>query len=81
MNNQDWKNSNEILTKEFIFEDFVRAVQFLNKVADLAEQEKHHPDICIYSYNKVKISLTTHDEGNRITDKDIRLANFINRVA
>ncbi|TSC78364.1 MAG: 4a-hydroxytetrahydrobiopterin dehydratase [Parcubacteria group bacterium Gr01-1014_29] len=47
------------IQKEFSFTDFVRAMVFVNAVADLAEMEGHHPDIHIY-YNKVVIELWTH---------------------
>ncbi len=47
------------ITKEFKFEDFVKAMDFVNKIAVIAEEEGHHPDIAIY-YNKVEITLWTH---------------------
>lgn len=50
------------LEKKFKFKDFKEAMGFVNKVADIAEKEGHHPDICIY-YNKVVIHLTTHAIG------------------
>ena len=52
---------------------------FVNRVADLAEAAGHHPDIDI-RYNRVRIGLTTHDEGG-VTDKDLRLAGQIEGVA
>lgn len=50
------------IKREFKFKDFKEAMVFVNKVADLAEQEQHHPNIRIY-YNKVVIELTTHVIG------------------
>jgi 4a-hydroxytetrahydrobiopterin dehydratase len=47
------------IEKHFKFKDFKESMAFVNKVADIAEGEGHHPDICVY-YNKVDISLTTH---------------------
>lgn len=47
------------ITREFKFGDFVKAMEFVNKVADVAEKEGHHPDIAIH-YNKVDITLWTH---------------------
>lgn len=47
------------ITKEFKFNDFVKAMEFVNKVADIAEKEGHHPDISIH-YNKVEIVLWSH---------------------
>ncbi len=48
------------ITKEYKFDDFKEALAFVNKVAELAEQEGHHPNIIIHDYRKVKISLYTH---------------------
>ncbi|HYP39058.1 MAG TPA: 4a-hydroxytetrahydrobiopterin dehydratase [Chloroflexia bacterium] len=47
------------LTRRFRFKDFKEAMAFVNKVADLAESEGHHPDIHI-SWNRVRLDLTTH---------------------
>lgn len=55
----DWKLIDKKLSKEFLFKDFREAINFVNRVADVAEAEWHHPDIYIY-FNKVKIDLYTH---------------------
>ena len=75
-----WNENKGILEKTFTFDNFVQALEFVNKVGDIAEKQNHHPDILIFSYNKVKISLTTHDEGNKITEKDITVAQKIDKI-
>jgi 4a-hydroxytetrahydrobiopterin dehydratase len=75
---QEWKEEDNCLVKEFSFKNFSTAMQFVNKVAALAETANHHPDISIHSYNKVKISLTTHDAG-KVTEKDKQLADRIDK--
>ncbi len=50
------------IEKEFKFDDFAEAMEFVNKVADLAEEEGHHPDICIH-WNEVELTLWTHAIG------------------
>jgi 4a-hydroxytetrahydrobiopterin dehydratase len=75
---QSWKLSGMQIQRAFDFEDFNEAMRFVNRVARLAESMNHHPDILI-QYNKVKLSLTTHDEGG-LTVKDFRLARKINRI-
>jgi 4a-hydroxytetrahydrobiopterin dehydratase len=75
----NWKVKNGKLVKEFEFADFDKALAFVNQVAELAEEASHHPDILIYSYNKVKIMIYTHDK-NEITDKDHALAKKINSL-
>jgi 4a-hydroxytetrahydrobiopterin dehydratase len=68
-----------IISRKFVFADFVQAMRFVNRVARLAEAANHHPDITI-NYNRVKLALTTHDEGG-LTMKDFRLASRINKLA
>jgi 4a-hydroxytetrahydrobiopterin dehydratase len=61
--------------REFRFSDFRRAMDFVNRVADLAETQDHHPDICI-SYNAVRLTLSTHAAGG-LTFRDFFLARMI----
>lgn len=67
------------LVKEFEFKDFVSAWAFMSKVALLAEKSDHHPDWSNV-YNKVSIRLCTHDAGNKITAKDRKLAEEIDKL-
>ena len=69
------KERNEI-AKEYQFKEFGEALSFVNKVGAEAEKMNHHPDIFIHSWNKVKITISTHSEGG-ITKKDIQLAEKI----
>jgi len=57
-----WSNSNKKLERTFKFKDFNESIDFVNKVAKIAETQNHHPDIEI-NYNKVKISITDHEKG------------------
>ena len=70
-----WNEINSTITKTFEFNSYLDGIDFVNEVANLAEQENHHPDIEI-GYCKVTISLTTHDAGG-LTDKDYKLAKLI----
>ena len=70
-----WNEKNKTITKTFEFNSYLDGIDFVNEVANLAEQENHHPDIEIL-YCKVTISLTTHDVGG-LTDKDYKLAKLI----
>lgn len=67
-----WRIEGGELVREFKFEDFLAAMRFVNKVAELAEAAGHHPDIDI-RYNKVRLALVTHDAGG-LTKKDFDLA-------
>ena len=66
------------IQREFIFTNFVSAFNFIKKLADLSENSNHHPDI-FNSYNKVIISLTTHDLGG-VSKKDFKLAMEIDNL-
>lgn len=71
----NWQIINGKLHREFEFPDFKSAIGFVNKVADLAESQNHHPDILI-QYNKVTLELWTHTEG-KISEKDYKFAQKI----
>ncbi len=73
-----WELKEERLYREYEFSDFKEALEFINKVGDLAEEMDHHPEI--YNvYNKVKLTLWTHSAGE-ITEKDIKLAKKIKKL-
>ena len=74
-----WSHTNDMLNRDFAFADFSAAFGFMTRVAMLAEQANHHPNWSNV-YNSVSISLTSHDAGNLVTDKDIELAKQINRL-
>ena len=74
-----WKKEGDTIARTFEFKDFVAAINFVNKLVAPAEAAGHHPDIAI-SYNKVAISLTTHDAGG-ITQQDFDLAQKISELA
>jgi 4a-hydroxytetrahydrobiopterin dehydratase len=73
-----WRVENGELTRTFHFEDFRASMAFVNRLADLAEEAGHHPDIDI-RYNRVRLGLTTHDAGG-ITAKDFDLAGGTDRL-
>ena len=77
---EHWSHINDRLNREFKFADFSAAFAFMTRVAMLAEQANHHPNWSNV-YNVVNIELTSHDAGNVVTEKDIGLANQINRLA
>ena len=74
-----WKRDDEEIEKKFQFAGFKQAMAFVNRVADAADAADHHPDIKI-SYDKVKMSLSTHSEGG-VTEKDFALAAQIDAAA
>lgn len=68
----NWVEVDDALQREFELPSFPDAIAFVNRVAELAEQENHHPDVTI-SYKRVTLRWTTHSAGG-ITDRDRELA-------
>lgn len=82
MKNNDfsnWKELNGKLYRKLVFTDFSEAFAFMTRVAILAEKMDHHPS-WHNEYNTVEIWLSTHDEGNVITEKDRSLAQSIDKI-
>ena len=75
----NWNEENDKLNRTFEFNNFIEAWGFMSQVAILAEKAAHHPE-WKNVYNKVEISLTTHDDGSKVTDKDRKLAAKINEL-
>lgn len=75
----DWKYEDGEIKKKFKFENFDVAMGFVNRVATIAEEHKHHPKIEI-DYNKVEIELTTHDVDG-LTELDFVLARTLDAIA
>jgi 4a-hydroxytetrahydrobiopterin dehydratase len=74
-----WAEKNNQLQRSFEFKDFTCAFAFMTRVAFAAEKMNHHP-YWSNVWNKVDISLNTHDAGNIVTDKDRKLAEAIDKI-
>lgn len=70
-----WARRERGIVRTYRFDDFRAALAFVNRVAELAERQQHHPDIDI-RYNEVTLSMWTHDAGG-LTERDFRLAAAI----
>jgi 4a-hydroxytetrahydrobiopterin dehydratase len=73
--NPEWTLEQGKLVREWTFRDFVEAMAFVNRVAEIAETAEHHPDIDV-RYNKVRLELVSHDAGG-ITNRDAVMAHRI----
>lgn len=76
---QEWKVENDKLTKVFIFDNFKDAAAFIMRIAFEAEALQHHPEL-FNVYNRVNVSLSTHDAEDKITKKDVELAKSIDSI-
>ena len=78
-----WKTVEEYgvwkLHKDYEFEDFAQAMKFVNKVADVAEAEGHHPNIWVHDWNKLRLELYTH-KIKGLHENDFILATKIDKL-
>ena len=74
-----WTEKDNTLYRKLEFKNFSEAFSFMVRVAMEAERMNHHPE-WTNVYNKVEISLSTHDAGDIVTDRDLKLAEKINSL-
>jgi 4a-hydroxytetrahydrobiopterin dehydratase len=73
-----WEFDGEAIRREFVFKGFMAAISFIDRLAAKAHEARHHPDLENH-YNRVLVSLSTHDEGG-VTEHDVALARAIESV-
>lgn len=74
-----WHLEGDRLVADWQGADFVAAVALVNRIAEVAEAQGHHPDILIHGWNKVRLELTTHDVGG-LSRNDFVLATHLDRL-
>jgi 4a-hydroxytetrahydrobiopterin dehydratase len=74
-----WKQEDGAIHRDYSFADFAEAMAFANRVAEVAEEANHHPDILVHDWNKVRLTLVTHSAGG-ITRADLEMAARIDGV-
>ena len=74
----EWETNKKSIERTFEFDDFDQAIDFVNAVAEIADEEEHHPDIDI-RWNKVRLVLFTHSEGG-LTDLDFQVAEKLDTL-
>ena len=75
----EWEMKKDRLVRVFEFDEYMDAIDFVNGIAEIAEDANHHPDI-ILRYTTLKLSLISHDYGG-ITDRDFELASRIDTLS
>lgn len=75
----DWRREGDAIVRDRRFADFAAAIAFVERVAQVAEDANHHPDILVHGWNKVRLTLSTHSEGG-ITAADLALAERLDAV-
>tara|TARA_B100001250_G_scaffold89506_1_gene74237 strand:+ start:110 stop:379 length:270 start_codon:yes stop_codon:yes gene_type:complete len=76
--NKGWVYKNKMIVKKITFDTYIKGIQFVNIVAELAERNNHHPDIYI-NWTNVEISITSHDMGG-VSTRCVNLANQIDNI-
>lgn len=76
---REWRREGEAIVRDWRFADFAAAIAFVERVAELAEEANHHPDILVHGWNKVRLTLSTHSEGG-VTGADLALAERIDGI-
>jgi 4a-hydroxytetrahydrobiopterin dehydratase len=76
----EWRRDGALIAREWSLADFSAAIAFVNRVAELAQEADHHPDILLHGWNKVRLELSTHSAGG-LTAADFSLAERIDALA
>jgi 4a-hydroxytetrahydrobiopterin dehydratase len=76
----EWAREDDEIVREWKFEDFAAALAFVNRVGEVAEEANHHPDILLYGWNKVRLSLSNHSAGG-LTAVDFDMAPKFDAVS
>jgi len=74
-----WSEQDNALVAQLEFDSFEKAMDFMQQAARVITQHNHHPEWSNV-YNKISIKLTTHNAGNKITDKDRKLAEELEKI-
>ncbi|HRP02144.1 MAG TPA: 4a-hydroxytetrahydrobiopterin dehydratase [Candidatus Kapabacteria bacterium] len=74
-----WNKENDTIVREVVCANFPSVIGFLNAIAFIAEKLDHHPDLLIYGWNKLRITISTHDKGG-LTELDFLLAKQIDDI-
>lgn len=76
---QGWTLVGSTIEKNYKFANFRQAIEFINNVADVAEAENHHPDVLLWNWNNVKLTITTHSIKG-LSEHDFILATKIDKI-
>ncbi|MCH7732519.1 MAG: 4a-hydroxytetrahydrobiopterin dehydratase [Candidatus Marinimicrobia bacterium] len=73
-----WEFTKNLIQKEFIFDNYMTGIDFVNRIAVKAEEQNHHPDLEV-GWCRVKVVFTSHDSGG-VTEQDIRMAKVVENL-
>lgn len=76
---RDWRLEGDAIIRDLELDGFTAAIAMVNRIAELAEEANHHPDLLVHGYKRLRVTLTTHSEGG-VTENDLRMAERINAL-
>ena len=75
----EWRREDDAVVRDHKFKDFAEAMAFVNRIAEVAEEANHHPDILVHGWNQVRLTLSTHSEGG-LTQSDLDMAKRLDAL-
>ena len=75
---RDWERDGDEIVRTYEFDDYLKGVAFATEIAEISEEEFHHPEIII-GYQEIEVRLTSHEEGG-ITEQDIHMAELFDDI-
>lgn len=79
LSGSEWRRDGDAIVRDWKLDDFAAAIAFVDRVAALAQEADHHPDILVHGWNGVRLTLSTHSEGG-VTDADLALGGRIDAL-
>ena len=76
----DWRREGPAIVRDLRFDDFAAAMAYVNRVAEVAEELNHHPDILVHGWNRVRLTVTNHSAGG-LTQADFVLAGRLDQLS
>ncbi|MCP9490137.1 MAG: 4a-hydroxytetrahydrobiopterin dehydratase [Solirubrobacteraceae bacterium MAG38_C4-C5] len=75
----DWRIEGDAIVRDLELEGFTAAIAMVNRIAALAEEANHHPDLLVHGYKRLRVTLSTHSEGG-VTENDLQMAERIDAL-
>jgi 4a-hydroxytetrahydrobiopterin dehydratase len=77
---RDWRLEDGAIVRDLELDGFTAAIAMVNRIAELAEEANHHPDLLVHGYKRLRITLSTHSEGG-VTANDLQMAERIDALS
>lgn len=77
---RDWRLEDDAIVRDLELDGFTAAIAMVNRIAELAEEANHHPDLLVHGYKRLRITLSTHSEGG-VTANDLQMAERIDALS